>query len=241
MSATMRFQGTNDGTNWTDCAARERGECAHRDHRYFVTTDWIKFAPDPAQAAPCKAPEGYEPCPEGCGRWKSSANYRCWECHLKTHSRQEYMEALVARTPDWTPPATPAPAPVANDSGMTPLESKPAETGHGPIRPGSAMCCPLGYLDKGHSGWCKSAPPAQEAPKAVGTVEFWQCDGCASDDDTRPTRFDSRLRMYCKPCRAGLEAWAMAQSGKPYAGPERLERTKMAHSMGVEDPALEDA
>jgi len=76
----------------------------------------------------------------------------------------------------------------------------------------------------------KGTRSTQEAAKAE-PIEFWQCDKCASDDDTKPTIFDGRTRMYCKPCRMGLETWISAQSGEsPRALPTRLSRPRLTHS-----------
>jgi hypothetical protein len=52
-----------------------------------------------------------------------------------------------------------------------------------------------------------------------------------------------RTDFVCEGCYLNMEnagKW-LHSTGTPYTGPERLERPKLAHSYGVECPALEDA
>lgn len=87
----------------------------------------------------------------------------------------------------------------------------------------------------------KSAPPVQEAPKVPACCDEMvnKCSG------TILLRYEKgRTRFRCEWHYLAREAFIArdrSQSGKPYAGPERLQRPKMASSYGLEDPALEDA
>lgn len=57
-----------------------------------------------------KAPVGYEPCHQKCGRWTNKFSaYQCWHCHSGgKHSGQR------ERFPDWLPPPPSPPSPAVN-------------------------------------------------------------------------------------------------------------------------------
>ena len=85
-----------------------------------------------------------------------------------------------------------------------------------------------------------AAPPAQESAKAEP-----RCEKCptAGINVTRYI-YDRRELMLCSPCQDDLGAWANAQGKWTDVIndlPARLPRPRLAHSMGVEDPCLEDA
>lgn len=171
-------------------------------------------------ASPASGPPGdYEPCPEGCGRWKSNGNYRCWECHFKTYSRLRCMEAYVARTPDWTPPLESKPAETVVLSGAR----NPANNGTflvvdkvvTPMPPAQAKPAETGCLDK--CGDCSVCKPVQEAPRAEQRAidGFWY----SNDEGQRIGPFAS---AYARDAASrAYSSWMAAQSGTPYAGPER--------------------
>jgi hypothetical protein len=123
-----------------------------------------------------------------------------------------------------------------------PLAAQPAEA----KRDMSGLCCPKFYNRQGHSEWCKAKPAEQPKPAVKGPV-------CSvklyPHNDAAPVimrTWSKRLgpTPTCEPCFLSLEETAFKATvgtGKPYTGPERLPRPRLAHSMGIEDPTLPEA
>jgi hypothetical protein len=130
------------------------------------------------------------------------------------------------------------------DARLPPLAAQPAETAHD-------ECC-----EPGCSTSCPARKPApQPAPAcAHGCSDVQANTACPTHGKPVTAKddfwFTDNEGKKSGPFSTGLEAdsagvdyrnWMAAQSGTPYTGPERLERPKLAHSYGVEDPALENA
>jgi hypothetical protein len=130
-----------------------------------------------------------------------------------------------------------------DDSGrVPPLESKPAETGKPSGYCGKTHPCMGGVFgsftcnrtDKHEDRDCKwhadrwsppKAPPVQEAPKVPAKPPCRKCGQPGSAIE------------WCDPCWCGYVTWLGSQSGKPYAGPERIDR-RLAHVSGMHDDDL---
>ena len=96
--------------------------------------------------------------------------------------------------------------------------------------------------------------PAQEAAKAEPRPRCENRD-CATPYQNVAQRWcanytsigrklPAELELSCEPCHLLDEkefAELTPSGGRPYAGPARLPRPRLAHSLGVEDPCLEDA
>jgi hypothetical protein len=135
---------------------------------------------------------------------------------------------------------------------VPPLAAKPAEAKRQP-------CC-IHAEDSDfdeHDDDCHAAANAQtaEQPKPAAKGHDFSDPYCARRYKGDVVRLcvacgafdkDGMRSPKCDPTdgwRKGYEGWVgeAAQSGKPYLGPERLPRPRLAHSMGIEDPTLPEA
>jgi hypothetical protein len=145
------------------------------------------------------------------------------------------------------------------DAKLPPLAAQPAEVK--PSATGKPLCPTCGRLESQHTnplahkfGEPKKAKPAEQ-PKPAAKAHDFSDPYCAR-------RYEGAVVRLCVDCgtfettpvrecgtvgpmwRVDFERWV----GKKAAGilrdpaiPERIAKPQMAHSMGVEDPTLEDA
>jgi hypothetical protein len=140
-------------------------------------------------------------------------------------------------------------SPTCRDAKLPPLAAQPAEAKRrcpGEVK-GGERCA----LDYAHAEPCKPAEQPKPAAKGHDFSDPYcarrykgdvvrLCVACGAFDK------DGMRSPKCDPTdgwRKGYEGWVgeAAQSGKPYLGPERLPRPRLAHSMGIEDPTLPEA
>jgi hypothetical protein len=123
-----------------------------------------------------------------------------------------------------------------------PLAAQPAEAKRrcpGEIKGGKR--CALDYAHAEPCGPAEQPKPAAKGP--VCSVKLYP------HNDAAPVimrTWSKRLgpTPTCEPCFLSLEETAFKATvgtGKPYTGPERLPRPRLAHSMGIEDPTLPEA
>jgi hypothetical protein len=126
-----------------------------------------------------------------------------------------------------------------------PLAAQPAEA-----RKHISNCS----MDTDHKGACRgSDEPAEKCQPAEQPKSAAKGPVCSvklyPHNDAAPVimrTWSKRLgpTPTCEPCFLSLEETAFKATvgtGKPYTGPERLPRPRLAHSMGIEDPTLPEA
>lgn len=102
--------------------------------------------------------------------------------------------------------------------------------------------------EPGRAGWCNNCGCGNDG---LGYAHLESCEHAA-----KPAQEAAKADSAAKPLTSVSMAptlegakmmakhfWMASQSGKPYTGPERLPRDRppLAHSYGIEDPALPDA
>jgi hypothetical protein len=124
------------------------------------------------------------------------------------------------------------------DNRHPPLAAQPAEAK-------ACYRCLVGYGQ--HTPPCVRAQPAEQ-PKPAAKVECrvrFSVSGCFGEVLDRVLTKAGVAVPCCETCMVAQDGqFARSKihtTGKPYTGPERLPRPRLAHSMGIEDPTLPEA
>jgi hypothetical protein len=201
-----------------------------------ASIDLISRIDVPAAAPPaadrCKAPEGYAPCAKKCGRWKHRTNNYCWTCATVEY-KYVPAPALVAETPDWTPPLAAQPAETAHDECCEPgcSTSCPARK----PAPQPAPACAHGCSDTQANTACPThgkpapaKPACERGANLHGGPVLLRCTG------------KGLFRKLCEHCYLAIEPLQKGPVGDVLHEsdvPERLGRPKLAHSAMWADEA----
>jgi hypothetical protein len=248
----LRFQSSNDQVTWVDAPECAGYNCVHRFHRYFLPTQKKAAAPPqhPARAAG--------------QRWRSSGTLgkKAYIVEGTLTRLADYGGNLGL---GWVlSGATVGGAPQedmvfyescwSEDGRMTLLAPQGAAVGTVPT-PCKSPCEPMcnagscADCDREFAGSDYHAPLVSadaKAPTPVCLVRY-SASGCCGEVLMRVLTKAGAPRLCCETCMiAQDDQFARAVTvraeglGKPYAGPERLPRPRLAHSMQVEDDTLED-
>jgi hypothetical protein len=138
------------------------------------------------------------------------------------------------------------------DAKLPPLAAQSAEVK--PSATGKPLCPTCGRLESQHTnplahkfGEPKKAKPAEQpksASKAICQAAMGYCPDAPKTRIIMDYLRKKPIRVeWCDPCALAYEQHHVttAQTGTPYAGPERLPRPRPAHSMGIDDPTLPEA